>query len=203
MPVESIAYRNTLSVASQIQWNPEHLQHPRCYFYDRQFLLCLDTICTPVLSLRRLKRGPVWASDQCNWCLSIPPVTCLSFSSFHFHLLHFFPFPHSRFLLFSNLFLFFSPFLCPPLHLPHLSCPYHTTLSSFLLLFLTLYYSVTSFSTPSAVVAACLTSSSTFQKFQQCSSSISCYTLTYFSLLLYYFSHLPFHPCCSFNFNPA
>lgn len=41
-----------------------------------------------------------------------------------------------------------------------------------------------------------------FSSVQQGSSSFSslyCYTLAYFLLLLGYFSHLPFHPCCSFK----
>lgn len=186
---------------------------PKALLFRISSLCCgLTPFAPAVLGLRRATRGPVWASGQWTGVSPSPlVVTCLSLSSFHLRFLHSFSFPHSRFLLFSNLlFLFFCPwlpvpssspasFICPTAHF----LPCHTALLSFLLLLLTLYYSATSFSTPAAVAAPCLTSPSTVQKsfsaLQQCSSSLPCYKLTYFSLLLCYFSHLSLHPCCPFK----
>lgn len=119
-------------------------------------------------------------------------VTCLPLSSFFLHLLHSFSFPHSRFLLFFNkLFLFFFFFVCffalcfLTYFFPHIPCPCHTNLPRFTLFLSTSYYFVAYFKA--------------FFSPQPCSSSLSCYILAYFSLVLCSFSHLPFHPCCSFK----
>lgn len=213
MPVESIAYRSTLSVANQIQWSTEHPQLPRhCFLGSAVCVVAwhhLHQQCWVSGEQQEAQRG--LQADAIGVSPSPLVVTCLSLSSFHLCFLHSFSFPHSRFLLFSNLlFLFFCPwlpvpssspasFICPTAHF----LPCHTALLSFLLLLLTLYYSATSFSTPAAVAAPCLTLPSTVQKsfsaLQQCSSSLPCYKLTYFSLLLCYFSHLSLHPCCPFK----
>lgn len=152
-------------------------------------LSCVWTPLAPaVLGLRRTR-------GQCGLQASVSGIS----PSPSYELV--FPFPPFFFISFTpflsliqgfssssiSYFSLFCPCVPPtsfffPSHIP---CPCHINLLRFTLLLSTSYHFVAYFK-----LFSCL---------QPYSSSLYCYTLVYFSLLLHYFSHLLFHPCHSFQ----
>lgn len=201
MPDESIAYRSALSTGSQVWRSAEDPQVPQ------HFSVGPAACVAPWqhwVSWKQLEAQCGLRASQIGIFQSPLLATCLSLSSCHLHLIHSFSSAHVRFLLVSNLLhlFFFCPWLSLFLFICLIICPWaqlfplpHSSAKCFPAAFNSLLFCSFLLSSGSC---CCSLSYLFFHlpgihfSVQQCSSCLSCYTQTYFSILLCYFSHFSF-----------